>query len=483
MALVHKLYDGTNTIDLTASTGLKCLQGFLPKTAMPTGDGSIPPYIVEEIPVRVVNTTADNMAADLQKLALLAKRAAEYWVDQTQTTPVWYHQQQTAETGERRALVKSIALQFTDPVGDYLSVAPAIASGRSAVLFVERHPYWESTSEVTMNSNTPTAGACVVYDYSTTDVVGDVGARINLLSFEADNSPNELDRLWIGVRGESKRTCNSANLVRIWECEDGTNNASETGISDEVDATASGGDYVLVDETDLQWDDTFQLVLNLKLSDVLGGLDETDQFGDFLWLLRAKVASASTWEVAVAFGYSGMDTGDMVESEYITVDNTNWDFYEIGTAPIPLRNLQAIGTTRVGASYEGNYNLQVWARRTSGHAEGDDLCLDCFCTIPIDEGFCYIEGADLSWSLSWGVFATSPKDDHECITHYTSVFREMPSPRTKAFYLPPGDGRMYVCYARSDQSVLADTVGFNAHNGNSNTGKYTARWTSLRGAE
>src|SRR3989337_281028 len=183
MAKVFKLTDGTNTLDI-ASTSVFWLreEGYEPKIAVPSGDGSIPPYMQQSIPVGLQSATDNEMATTLQTLALLQKRAAEYFADPTQYTPVWFHEKLDGETGERRALVRSV--EFV-PAASWLSAnSQLVREGFFGVLVVERYPYWEVVSIRQLPQATPTAAAAVVYDYTAAgagigaaDIVGDVGAR------------------------------------------------------------------------------------------------------------------------------------------------------------------------------------------------------------------------------------------------------------------------------------------------------------------
>jgi len=166
MAVVWKLFDGTNTIDFTSATGFRGERGHVTQITNIPGDGSIPEYVTEAIPVTIVGTTDDNFAAYLQTFALLQKGAAEYWVDPQQATPVWYHEKLSAETGERRALVKSLGLAFDQETGSLMSGSPKTTAGKKATLFVERHPYWERTTARIFPNTTPTAAAAVTYDYT-----------------------------------------------------------------------------------------------------------------------------------------------------------------------------------------------------------------------------------------------------------------------------------------------------------------------------
>ncbi len=144
MATIFKLYDGTNTVDFVTDAGWHLLRDYAPQVVTPSGDGTIPPYVREEIPVRVKGTSADNLASVLQTLHLLQKEAAEYCMDPTQATIVWLHGKLNAETGERRVLVKSVELILA---GNPYATRPDFRdNGVRGTLIVERHPYWEDVT-------------------------------------------------------------------------------------------------------------------------------------------------------------------------------------------------------------------------------------------------------------------------------------------------------------------------------------------------
>ena len=477
MAIVHKLrYDSTD-LDLNdTSTGIGVEPGWIPAEAMPTGDGTIPPYVQERIPVLIDASSGDNLASQRQTLAYYQKLAAEYWVDPTQDTPVWYHIKLDDETGERRALVKSIEFQ---PAQSYIDIGMGSPAHVKGTLIIERHPYWERTAAVNMNAATPSAAASVVYDYTNVaDIVGDVGARIERLRMRTTLA---LDRFWIGIRSVNKHGT-VTDFENIWECEDGTNNASESGITDDTTSDVNGaspgggsGAYVEVVETDLEWDDTWNQVLIIALTNVTSGSYYEEQFGNFLWLLRAKVTSG-TWEIETRFGYT---TSTAVVGERIEITNTDWDFYEAGIYPIPIRNLHTHQTDILGETHEGIYRVHIWARRTSGSG---DLHLDCLCPVPLDEGFAYVGVTDFEADVlgSRLEIMTAPEDDVGAIPINSSgYFIQSPEHSASRFYLPPGDGRMIIVYARASSSVLTDTVSVNYQN----LGRFYPRWFSLRGAE
>ena len=105
---------GLTTIDFTDTTENIALDetAYVPVVATPTGDGSIPPYVTETLPVRIISTTYNGYATLMQNLHAMQKRAAEYWVDQQQATPVWLNCTLDNETNGRRALVKAIHIEF-----------------------------------------------------------------------------------------------------------------------------------------------------------------------------------------------------------------------------------------------------------------------------------------------------------------------------------------------------------------------------------
>ena len=466
MAIVHKLrYDSTD-LDLNdTSTGIGVEPGWVPVEAMPTGDGTIPPYVQERIPVLIDASSGDNLASQRQTLAYYQKLAAEYWVDPTQDTPVWYHIKLDDETGERRALVKSIEFQ---PAQSYIDIGMGSPAHVKGTLIIERHPYWERTAAVNMNDASPSAAASVSYDYTNVaDIVGDVGARVERLRL--GGSP-DVDRFWVGIRSANKHGT-VANFGLVWECEDGAN---DTDATDTVDATASGGNMVRVSESGVDWDDgDFHRCLHVTLAQGVGANYE-EQFGNFLWLLRAKTGSSTTWEVELRFGYF---PADGVPRERVEVDNSSWDFYEMGLCTIPLRNLHSHPYDTWPSSVDGNFRFEIYARRTSGSG---DLDLDCVCPIPVDEGFLHISGASMASVGDVAEVCTSPEDETKVFScQGTASWIASPAHGAMNFYLPPGDGLMIIACARASSSVLTDAVSVNA----SNYGRFYPRWLSLRGAE
>lgn len=165
MARVLQITDGTNTIDLTTSTDFQWQYGWQPLIADIPGDGSIPPYITQEIPVKLYAESADDFATSMQKFHTLQREAAQYWVDQQATTSVWFNRQMEGETGQIRFHVKSLRYVPTGPVADWYTETPS-ANEREGTLYVEHHPYGERTVAKQLPDVAAATGLSRLYDYT-----------------------------------------------------------------------------------------------------------------------------------------------------------------------------------------------------------------------------------------------------------------------------------------------------------------------------
>jgi hypothetical protein len=482
VAVIFKLYDGTNTIDFTSATDFHLLQGFHPEEASPTGDGSIPPDVTQIVPIIVDCTSDDDLATTKQKFHAMQLLVARYMLDPIHSTPLWWHHKLDGETGELRHLVKSLAFQWTEPAGGIFDAQPLITEGRRAVVTFIHHPYGEHPTGRNFPTASPSAAAAITYDYTAAgsggtpaahDIVGDVGARVGTFIFySAAAGADVVDRLWMGFRSAGKYGQTLANFDPIWECEDGTNNANESGIVDGADANASGGNKVTVTETDLDWDDTWHEVLELVIDDV--SANESDQYGVYLWLLRALV-SAGTWEVQLRWGYSGMPDADHAQGRIVSVSATSYDMHEMGVFQLPIRDLKVFSTTAITDAADDDMGLQLWAQRTSG---AGTLTLDCLCLIPIDEGYLVASDLDIA-AAETGYFGYSPMDTHQILHVGAAAIEHIPSVDVHNFNLPLGDGRIVAVYARSLSHDLTDVMRFDT----GEAGEYFERWLSLRGSE
>jgi len=473
MAITLKLYHGsTEKIDLQDTTApyIHVGEGWIPAVATPTGDGSIPPYVTEQVPVWIGASSEDTMATELQKIAEVQRLAREYWVDPQQPDPVWLYRKLDGETGTVRSLVKRI--DFV-PSESWL------------------YPPERLTARTFPTDSSPD-GMVTVYDYTAAggggdpaahDIVGDVGARIEEFLFLVGDS-NPIGRTWIGLRS-ANRHGTLANFEPVWELEAGANadaSVTDDGGGSEPNTASPGGgsgDFVILDaDSDAMWDDgDFHKVLTIELSDTTA--NESDNYGLMLWLLRLKATDDDVYEVRLHYGYDTMADATFVVGRTIEFSNSSWDLVEMDVMPVPLRNQQEQTTSILADSFDGDYAIQIWARRTTD--SNGDLYLDCLLPIPTDEGFFYSE----KWSNTSDYFAvyTSPQDTISANTHSATSMAELPVAHAQGWCLPPGDGRMIIAYADDGSSLLAAAPASISLYGGDDAGTYYERWTALRGSE
>lgn len=477
MAITHKLVYGDSEIDLASADGIYVRPEYVPAVAQPTGDGSIPDYVLETLPVIINAADEDSLASILQDLHEAQRYAAEYWADTQQTTPVWYHQKQDGETGERRALVKSIS--FTPDVSWF--TPPGSYESFGGTILIERHPYWEATTPRAFPHDTSiSAGVVTLYDYTASgaDILGDVGARIEDFPIELATL-DPIGRFWIGLRSAARHG-NVANFITTWEIEDGVLNEGESGIYVNMSRYASpGGDSgaaVVVSEVDAEWDNTWNYVVTgLTLGNVT--TNYSDNYGRYLWLLRARVTSG-TWEIQLRYGYVYMSDDEYQRGRVVEINSTDWDLYETDVMPIPMRNLQTIPTEILDAAHDSTWEIQIYAQRTSGSG---NLVLDALFPIPIDEGYCFLK--DFSRDEYYVSIHTGPTDEIGAVITDGDSIDFIPAVAAHGWYLPPGDGRMIIAWARSNSSMFTDRLEAIAYRNGAPAGTYYERWLSLRGAE
>jgi len=480
MAVTHQITDGTTTIDLTTAVGFKAERDFAVTFADPTGDGSIPPYVTEAIPIHVYATSDNNLATTMQDFHALQRRAVQYWVDPMQRTPVWYHRKLDAETTAVRSLVKSMHFTFDTRLHGVMDEMPEISEGRDGMLSITHHPHGESPTVKSASASTPSAAASLSYDYTTGgtgDVVGDVHARVHPLRL-APIAGDNLEEAWVGVRGASKHGVTPANFIGVWECEAGTNitDAVDDAASEVNTASPGGGSgaFVKVTPTGADYDNIWSQAMEITLQTARGAQTAADQVGEFLWVLRMKCDSGDDWQVQMRFGYSGMGNDDYVRGEIVSLTNNLWYYYPTGICSIPLRDARVLTTSDLAFTFEDRIEVQIWAKFGT---TGANLYLDCFCPVPIDEGFLHITGATASGNSNDTVWAgVSPHDLSAGIVATATGIDDVPAVEPVQWGVPPGDGRLIIVKnSTATQDVFTDRMTINC--------SWYPRWLSLRGGE
>lgn len=484
MAIVSKFMRGATSLDLNdGEDGFQLAgMGWLPAVVTPIYLGN-PGPIVETMYLLLQRSTQDNISTYMQDLHQMQVWAEQYINDSVEDTPVWLHAQMASETGERRALVRRIDIQYgASWYGD-----EATALDIPLTITVVREPWWERTTARDMPEGSPSADVCVTYDYTAAgtggdpvahDIVGDTGARIRYLRIFPGTS-DELHKIWIGIKSVNRHGITIANFQPIWELEDGIN---ETDVSDTADSSASDGNRITVSESVREWDDTWNGVLKLTYLAATGiASSSSDHVGNYLWLLRGKTSAASTtWDVRLKFGHTQTTDANYILGPIQEFDdNSGWEFKEMGLQEYPIRRQKALLDADVGADVDYYFSLKIEARRTSGSG---DLYLDCVCLVPVDEGFLYGEIVDgtVTGTNDGIKIGNSPINTWfgTTVLGVSALIDEPLVMDVENLVLPPGDGRAFIVYSGS-YSDKTDTILINEADG----GKYYERWLSLRGSE
>lgn len=477
MAKMLQFRRGATTLSLLAGAGagLRCMKWYPKAADLVYRD--IPPYVIETMSILVDRTSDDNLALSMQALDDMRLFASMYWHDPLVQDPVWFQtRMENEDTGYSTwALVRRILIEWrsekTAPVEE-----PACSMVRLNVE-IERHPFWENPAAYAKHPQTGLSGATVLYDYTATgaggtgDIRGDVAARCWRFALAPNAAGHDLDRVWCGFRSASKYGDTPADFTPIWECEDTGATAGTDCSAPTTDTTASpggaGNTKRTVSFATPGW--AKRLTIDVEAAVTGGNIDEA--IGHFLWLFRAKVGSATTCEVQFRFGYQALADADFIRGPIVEITNTNWDFFEMGEASIPLVGMQAYVQGRWNMLR--HWTLQIWVRRTAG---ADILHMDCTCPIPLDEGWLVAKNIGAVDTGDVFEYSQSARDISKAwVKDGSGNIQAYPEFSDGSFRFPPGDGRMVIAYAELDRSVLSNAFDVIATFA-------IPRWLNLRGA-
>ncbi len=475
MTVILQVTDGTTTVNLQNTTGAQLLEKYLPVFATPTGDGTIPADVTEALPVIVRIATDDGLAATLQGIARLQQQAAMYMADPTEASPVWFYRKLTGESGGAAAgirfLVKSMSFTPTAKFGGLFDVGPAITDGRIGVLSITHHPYGEAPAVIAASGTDGVSvlGGAVNY----TDVTGDVPARLYYLGLDNLAAARTYRQYWIGFRSVNKVAA-PANVVTLWECEDGGVNGADSTFTTDATASPGGGGNTKLQTTFLGTA-TWAWRCAITLADVTANYD--DHTGDFVVLARAKV-SANTAQVKLQ-QIGGSGSGTYRFGPVIDVADTSWNIYNLGVVSFPVRDLHSVPIAMYADSYDQLAALRIWARQKPG-SDRPVLDVDCLILIPCDEYFIHAQSTETVATDDASRIAASPEDTATGVTIDTSgpYFRQTFPVEPIGAGIPTGDGRLFVCVANDNDGTapaFGDTLDVEL--------SYYPRWVYFRGAE
>jgi len=459
------------------------IEKWVQEVASPDQDGVCAP-VVEKMTCLVIGTDTGDLADRLRKISDFGDYARHSYDSPSAATLVYISYLLDGEPNHQRGYVRNITYKILEPLTD----ACGYIEKHSTRVKVEitREPYWEDGSYniLTKDALAAAASVCFDYRYDGVDIPGDAPTRMWQIRFLPRGASDHLGRIWAGIRSERHTPgCLYSRFQNIWEAEDGTNNAAESGITDDPGTDPNGaspgsaaGIFVKLIPADLTWDDTWHEVYRIEISDmVTANAHPQEQYGLLKWLLRTMVTSGE-WQVQLKFGYRAMADDDFVENDIVDITNTSWDYYDMGQRSIPLRDVRApihpfspIGT----ADVERGYTVQVWARRTSGTG---NLYLDCLCPIPMDEGYFIASGFDADQATGdLLIYTETPLNTSSCVLYdgtNLDIAKWVEYDSDSFNFVPAATGYLVIVYARESTSDLTDLLTY--------YGLYTSRWFALR---
>lgn len=460
---VLKLVHGSLELNLLAGSSGFTLpaDNWAPKVASPAANVA-PETVVEEIPVRVRAASADALSSVMQTLHRLQVLTAA-WVDATEPEPTWLHCKLDAETGERRAVVRRIEFRYVTSWFNMQS-DPNLLLGQ---LIVERDPYWESLtqSNLVINSGMGTLGGAFAYAYGANPrPMGDAPARLAELNVMGSA---EQAYAWVGFRSAQKHGT-LADFLSRWELEAGGLSTDAALATDSTASPGGGGNTKVVVSfaTQAGW--------AMRWYGYLFQYRSTAQipanYGQYLALLRAKVASGTTAEVSMLYGYQ---TSTITAGPFVRISATDWTLYPVGLVRIPPSGIALSPGTAAELSWE---YLALYARRLAGSGAMD---IDCLVLIPVDEYAVMLSISQVAGGTSTLRASLPPLGQY--VGQYFGwtgsefVIMGTPAVAWNGPGLPRGDGYLYVASARPNRvSVLSDTLTVGV--------SFVNRWLSLRGS-
>jgi hypothetical protein len=472
MAITVDLFTQADTLTLTDnSEGFRLIE-WIQGIARRNTDGELE-SVQEVLRLSAEGTSHDNLASNIQHLDDFARRVT---LHKNRTfgqgvDAVFLRAKLDNETGTRQSLLLHLETSLDNDLnkppaspGNYI---PGYALG------LERYPLWEdgSNTSKTIGTGIDTVGGTVDYGASFT-VGGDVAARPISVEFEPATSAYTLTEVWIGFK--TNQFGIRGDLDPNWDLGDANadvwnNTARATGVAGAYNTqvarwTPAGGA-----------DDAMLPRCQLAMKDHVAAIDENDQCGEYIALLRCRNTVANdVFYVRLQYGlYDGTGASDnsrWITTQRIAVPGDNaadnqFYYHSMGIITIPASRMTENNPL-------GNYAFRIEAERTAT-AGGGNLELDVVTLIPAAEGAAHISDAainDADEAIIWTDYddfvlaeTETPNGDRIC---NVDVYN---------WGLPVGDGLAVVAAQRSDRSTSTDTIDV--------VTIFRERWLTLRGSE
>jgi len=422
----------------------------------PTSDPfDAPQTITEELSLLVKGTSHDSLAQLLQDLNDMKQAVRDFELHKPMAKPVCMHVQLSDESYERVALIRrldsaEVSSSASDLIEEYML---------RLALSIDRMPYWETFDDLDMSSYetellpSSTWGTAPVVEMHL-NVNGDANARVAKLLLQHISTGGTIQNLWLGIRTHGfEADALGHTFVPYFEAESGVY-AKGTTISKIPSAEAFGGTFVRIPSGVSSWMVTTRWILGESLWGSPNVYLE-NQFGRYLWLMRARAGNDGTWSTRLLWGYRAMDDRDFSPGPTVDITGTAWHIYEMGYQSVPLYDMRdGIGNSLYTAGYE----IRLQAKQNGGTS---GLDIDAIVMIPVENGILSVKNANLEDSDQL-IFQTYMDESIHCmsIDIEDESVELIPEFSSDGFYLPPGGTAYLILAASQGTSTVNDAISY-----------------------
>lgn len=397
--------------------------------------------------VNKTGTNARQWLATLQRMSRQATHSLTHPIYPA-NKDIFLEIESDGEATAKYALVTQIAYEIRAENG----VSPLLGSGLIVSISVLRFPWFESSSDTTVNDwslagSPPTIGQTGSGGYYTA-INTQEDARIKVLSLTNGTGTSPTTKMWIGFRDYNY------GIVKFepnFECESGT---MGTDTSATADGTASGSSKAQCTFSTVA---TLAKRVSLRFNDT-SPTAHMEMAGRYLLLMRMKLGSSTAVRIVTKDGWQTLgfvDTiaGDTYLSSSDNTNLTNWNLIELGYLQIPSVGYKDDSWI---IDYMKYYAIEIYAERLSGSG---NLDMDMIILMPADH-LAVLDNLNLYSSGSGGGASriyTSPSGITSVVS-LTSGSGLVQSKGSFTNWLIPAAGFLVIAGQEATQHSLGRTV-------------------------
>lgn len=389
----------------------------------------------------------------------IREKIRQYFTDPLSNDPQWLEEHAKNEP-ERRSLL--YGLRYDAINQRQLSSQLLGRQFAKGVLTLQRSAIWESAAASTIEQTGLSGWGGMWRIYG---IEGDLPARLWKTIIYGDETLGSVTRIWLGMR---RSRYGMKDFVSVWELEHAAPPLSYD-TSETVDANASGGEMLEVDfatRTDMA------LRTIISVADVVSGTPDLRHFiGKYLVLLRCKVSSSPTTEVAVQMRHGMVPAApyeeNSIPADVVYVSNTSYDLVPLGIVQIPPDGFRSGDPVDMAELF----SISIYAERVTGNSSSR-FDMDALVLIPA-EHLLTIEKAQVTYLENSRVEAITREDGEQIARGYTDGSPGIiVEPGFDDWQLPEGDVLAVAVCAGAGAHSLTNTLHVEMN--------YVPRWYNYR---